>query len=102
MNEKYILDKYNYTQLLSSVLDVFYDLEKDKFIELSQKKYRPMNSDRIYISTNKSEIREPHTLVKGIYVEMNLSSPYIIKFIYILVKEIGLNTNDIKIFLKEK
>lgn len=102
LGEKYILEKYNYTQLLSKVLDVFYDLEKEKFVELAQEKYRPMTSDRTYISVDKREIREPHTLVKGVYVEMNLSSNYIIKFIYILVKEMGLNTNDIKIFLKEK
>lgn len=102
LGENYILERYNYTQLLSKVLDVLYDLETEKFKEIATNKYSPMSSERIYISTEKADVREPYTLAKDIYVEQNLSSGYIIKFIYILVKEIGLNFDDLKICLKEK
>jgi uncharacterized protein with ParB-like and HNH nuclease domain len=102
LGENYILERYNYTQLMSKVLDVLYDIETEKFNEIANNKYCPMTSDRIYISTEKSDIREPYTLANGIYVEQNLASAYIIKFIYILVKEIGLNFDDLRISLKEK
>lgn len=102
LGENYILERYNYTQLLVKVLDVLYDIETEMFKEIAKRKYCPMSSDRIYVSTEKNDIREPYTLARDIYVEQNLSSTYIIKFIYILVKEIGLNYDNLKISLKAK
>jgi uncharacterized protein with ParB-like and HNH nuclease domain len=102
LGENYILERYNYTHLLVKILDVLYDIENEKFKSIANKKYSPMKSNKVYISTNKDDIREPYTLEGGIYVEQNLSSAYIIKFIYILVKEIGLNYDDLMICLKVK
>lgn len=101
LDEKYIMEKFNYTQLLIKVVDVLYGLEKNKFVELANQKYCPMSSDRIYISTDKKNMKEAHMLTKDIFIETDLSSPYIIKFIYILIREIGLETSDMKIDLKK-
>ena len=45
-----------------------------------------MDSDRIYISTDISDIRKPFALDNDVFVEKNLSSDYIVKFLYILLK----------------
>lgn len=103
LDEKYILEKYNYTQLMCKIVDILYDLEPNRFRELAIEKYCPMSSDKIYISKDKLDIRDIHTLGNNdVFVETNLSSNYIIKFIFILINEFGLNNNDIKIYLSKK
>lgn len=103
LGETYNLEKYNYTQLLIKILDVLYYIEAEHFIQLANEKYCPMNSDSIYISTEKEDVRPPfHSVDSSIYVGLNLSSEYIIKFIYMLIKEFGLNYDDLKISLKLK
>lgn len=61
-----------------------------------------MDSDRIYISTEISDVRKPFVLDNDIFVEKNLSSNYIVKFLYILLKQLGLDEQDLKIEIKEK
>ena len=100
--ETYTLEKYNYIQLLVKILDVLYCIDTEHFIQLANRKYSPTRSERIYISTEKEDVRIPYTVDSGIYVEQNLSSEYIIKFIYMLIKEFGLNHDDLKISLKLK
>lgn len=99
--EQYNLESYNYTQLLIKVFSVLYDLESERFEDFAENGYQPMRSERIYISHNADDIRDSFVLGKDIYVENNLSSSYIIKFIYSVVKDMGLNTSDLKITLVE-
>lgn len=99
IGEKYNLDSYNYTQLLIKVFTVLYDLENKQFEEFASSSYKPMRSERIYISHNKDDVRNSFLLGKDVFVENNLSSDYIIKFIYIVVKDLGLNNSDLKINL---
>lgn len=47
-------------------------------------------------------MRDALSPAPGIYVESNLASDYIIKFIYILIDRFGLSESDLKIHLKEK
>lgn len=61
-----------------------------------------MDSDRIYISTEISDVRKPFVLDNDIFVEKNLSSNYIVKFLYILLKQLGFDEQDLKIEIKEK
>ena len=103
LGEKYILEKYNYTQLICKITDILYDLEPAKFRELAVEKYCPMSSDKIYISKDKNDIRDIHTLGNDdVFIETNLSSNYIIKFIFILINEFGLNNKDVKIYLSKE
>lgn len=103
LDEKYILEKYNYTQLMCKIVDILYDLEPNRFRELAIEKYCPMSSDKIYISKDKLDIRDIHTLGNNdVFVETNLSLNYIIKFIFILINEFRLNNNDVKIYLSKK
>lgn len=99
--EKYNLDSYNYTQLLIKVFNVLYDLESKQFEDFAQKRYKPMRSDKIYISNNKEDIRNSFILGKDVFVENNLSSEYIIKFIYTVLKDLGLPNTDLKVNLLE-
>ncbi len=102
LGERYILNKNKYKQLMYKIMGLFFDLEAEKFIKLAKEKYMPMESDRIYISTDKQDIRDTYLLGKNVYIETNLASKYIIKFIYIVVREIGLSSGDVKIFLRKK
>lgn len=102
LGERYVLDKYNYKRLMIKVMGLFFDLETEKFIKLAKEKFAPMESDRIYISTNKKDIKESHLLGRDVYIQTNLSSKYIIKFIYLVVKEVGLSSGDVKIVLRKK
>ena len=53
-------------------------------------------------STDISDIRKPFALDNDVFVEKNLSSDYIVKFLYILLKQLGLDEQDLKIEIKEK
>jgi len=97
-----VLDSFKYSNLLYRVLASFYDLEKDKIVDLAKKNYAPMQSNRIYMSTQENVLVRPYRIDDNVYVETNLSSDYIIKLIYLLIREIGLNETDIKITLKRR
>lgn len=99
--ETYNLDSYNYTQLLIKLFTTLYDLESNQFKTFAANCYKPTRSGRIYISYNKTDTRESFMLGEDIYVETNLSSDYIVKFIYCVIKDMGLNQNDLKISLVE-
>lgn len=102
LGESFNLDKYTYAELLDKVIVLLYELEKNEFKELALQKFTPMDSDRIYISTEISDVRKPFVLDNDIFVEKNLSSNYIVKFLYILLKQLGLDEQDLKIEIKEK
>jgi uncharacterized protein with ParB-like and HNH nuclease domain len=102
LGESYTLGKYTYSELLDKVIVLLYDLNKKEFKELAIEKFKPMDSDRVYISTEMSEIRKPFILDNDVFVEKNLSSNYIVKFLYILLKQLGLDEQDLKIEIKEK
>lgn len=102
LGESFNLDKYTYVELLDKVIVLLYELEKNEFKELALQKFTPMDSDRIYISTEISDVRKPFVLDNDVFVEKNLSSNYIVKFLYILLKQLGLDEQDLKIEIKEK
>lgn len=102
LGEEYNLDKYNYSELLTSVSSVLYELAKEQFNALAQEKYSPMESDRIYISCDKDDLRKPIMLDSNVFIEKNLSSSYIVKFVYLIMKNIGLDEQDLRITIMEK
>ena len=99
---KYVLNSENYTKLLLKVMETLYDLDRNTFERLAVNKYSPMNSSRIYISNDENDVREAIILSENIYLESNLQSEYIIKFIYLVVKELGLDESDLKIYYRNK
>lgn len=100
---EFLDEKYNYTQLMCKIVDILYDLEPTRFRKFAIEKYCPISSNKIYISKNKLDIRDIHTLGNNdVFVETNLSLNYIIKFIFILINEFRLNNNDVKIYLSKK
>ena len=100
--ETYNIGKSNYTSLLDSIIKVLYELDPNKFEQIAKSKFSPMQSSRVFVSTDKTDIRDYLSPAPGIYVESNLSSDYIIRFIYILVEQFGLSESDLVIHLKEK
>ncbi len=81
---------------------MLYELDANVFEKTAQTKLSPMQSSRVFVSTEEKDIRVPLTPAPGIFVESNLSSDYIIKFIYILIEQFGLSEGDLIIHLKEK
>lgn len=102
LDETYNIGKPNYTALLDSVAKVLYELDAKVFECIANSKLSPMQSSRIFVSTDEKDVRDALTPAPGIYVESNLASDYIIKFIYILVEQFGLSESDLVIQLKEK
>lgn len=101
-DETYIIGKPNYTALLDSIVKVLYEHNASIFEHIARSKLSPMQSQRIFVSTEEKDIRVPLSPAPGIFVESNLSSDYIIKFIYILIEQFGLSEGDLIIHLKEK
>lgn len=102
LGEKYILDKYKFSSLLTKIMDIFYDLEKEEFAELANLKYSPTTSGRIYISNSAEDLRRYYSIDQNIFIETNLSSPNIIRFIFKLSQKLGFTNGDIKIALHSK
>ena len=106
IGETYHLQKYYYTQLLSDIINILYDLEKEKLIELATSNYAPMSSDRVYITNDKEVFQTRQipfiTLGNDIFVNKNLSAEYIIKFVYMLIKKFDLSNTDLVIYLQHK
>lgn len=88
--------------MLDSVVKVLYELDAKIFEHIANSKLTPMQSSRIFVSTEEKDVRNALSPAPGIYVESNLASDYIIKFIYILVEQFGLSESDLVIQLKEK
>ena len=102
LGEKYILSKNNYTKLLIEILIVLEGLDPEKIEYLANSLYKPMQSSRIYLSKDLKDLREAVEINKNIYQEINLSSNYIIKYLYILINNLGLKNDDLIISLKTK
>lgn len=102
LDETYNIGKPNYTALLDSVIKVLYELDSGLFERIANSKLSPLQSQRVFVSTDKDDIREALTPAPGIFVECNLASEYIIKFIYILIEQFELSESDLVIQLKEK
>ena len=102
LDETYNIGKPNYTSLLDSVIKVLYELDSSIFERLAKSKFKPTPSSKIYISSDATDVRVPLTPAPELFVECNLSSEYIIKFIYILIDLFDLNESDLSIQLKEK
>lgn len=102
LGEQYMLDKYKFKTLLAKIMFIFYDLEKEGFTDLAMQKYAPTTSGRIFISQHKEDLRVPYEITKDIFIETNLSSNYIINFIFKISKKFGFTNGDIKIALQSK
>lgn len=99
---RYIVTNENYTKLLLKVMETLYDLDRVTFERLADNKYKPMNSSRVYISTDVTDVRDEIVLDDKIFVESNLQSEYIIKFIYLVLGQLGLEESDLKIYFRKK
>lgn len=102
LDSSYVLAKDNYRNLLSQVVDVIYELDHNTLQGLAKKRYAPMQSNRTYITTDFSSLKRPYRIADNIYVETNLSSEYVVKLVYLLVREVGLNESDLCISLQEQ
>lgn len=96
------LSNYSYRQFETELFDVLYDLEKERLIQLANEHFHPTSSKSPYISNEKNDIRAPYVLGNSVYIEMNLSSDYLILFAYRVIDEMGLDRKDLRIILEEK
>lgn len=96
------LSKFSYRHLLSELFEVLYDLEKDRLVELANEHFYLTNSGRAYISNTKEDIRTPYGLGNAVFIEQNLSSEYIMIFVYKVIDEMGLSSDDLTVMLEER
>lgn len=102
LGERYVLEKYKFSSLLMKIMDLFYDLEQENFSELANIKYSPTTTGSIYVSNFSDDLRRPYSISKNIFIEINLSSSDIIRFIFKLSQKLGFSNGDIKIALQLK
>lgn len=102
LGEQYILEQHKYAHLLIKIMEIFYDIEKETFKEIAIQKYRPTTSNRAYISNTQEDLRRIYKLDDNVFIETNLSSEYIIDFIFKLSRKLGFNNGEIKIKLNKK
>lgn len=101
-NNTVVLEKTKYANLLLKIAQEFAKEKEEKLYELACKDFSPMHSNRIYISKTNSGMKAPIKLKENLFVESNLSSGYTIKFIYILLDELGYMDSELKITLRQK
>lgn len=76
------LNVSSYADLLSKVMEVFYDLDNDIMNELADNNYKLSTASRPYITHHSNELRKAVEIYEtGIYYESNLSANNIISFL---------------------
>ena len=105
LEEKYQLESYKYTSLLKKLLDVIYQLEDEKLMDIAKEKFRFKGGRKVFISTIKEDIPQSesaYSLEDKIFVDTNSNSKDKIRLIFELINRIGLNQSDFKILIKER
>ena len=105
LEEKYQLESYKYTSLLKKLLDVIYQLEDEKLMDIAKEKFRFKDGRKVFISTIKEDIPQSesaYSLEDKIFVDTNSNSKDKIRLIFELINRIGLNQSDFKILIKER
>lgn len=78
----------SYVNMLMSIAKTLYDLDDKILYNLAKEKFSPTSTDRIYISMSENDMRRAKELGNtGIFVESNLSSSDILKFISRLLEK---------------
>ena len=91
----------SYANMLSSMLDLLYNYDSKIIDELAKKRFKVTSSGRIYITTEKSEIRRAKEIGNtGIYYEANLSAGSILQFIKKLIEVYGMEPDEFEFICK--
>ncbi len=104
-DEKYQLNKYGYASLLKKICDVIFELEPERLFQIAKDNFKLPNAKKISVSLKKENIniqKAIYELDEKIFIDTNFSSNDTIKFIFELVKGIGLQNSNIKILLRKK
>lgn len=91
----------SYREVLKSVINTLYLLDEKSIRTLAIEKFRPMNSDRIYLTTDKEDIRYRDQINNtGIFYTINLSSIYALEFIKQLFYKLGIELDELVVYCK--
>ncbi|MFR6537751.1 MAG: DUF262 domain-containing protein [Lachnospiraceae bacterium] len=78
----------SYSGMLLSMAKLLFDLDNGIMYSLAKEKFRPTSTDRVYISMTDKGLRRPKEIDNtGIFLETNLSSSDILKFIARIIEE---------------
>lgn len=88
--------------MLAKFINIAYDLDSEKIIELANKNYSISGATRIYITNDERQLRRGKQINNsGIYYESNLSANNIISFIKDLLLNMNLDVEDFSFSLAE-
>lgn len=96
----------NWRTLSVNVFEALYNLDESKLKSLAIEKFKPWaKSDRIYISTVKSDISDVERRIReiansGIYITVNLSSAYTLEFIKTVFQKYEIDPIDFNVYCK--
>ena len=100
--DELFLNKYTYQQLHLDVFDTLYSLERERLTELARNRLFVTSGNAPYMSYNREEIREPYALGNEVFIEKNINPKYMLKFYFVVLDEMGMEADDLKINLEEK
>ena len=85
----------NYSAMLSSVVNMLYDLDSSILEELAKEKFKVTSSDRVYITMYENELRRAKEISNtGIFYETNLSAGAILNFIKVVIEKHKLDPDE--------
>lgn len=91
----------NYSNMLSEVIRILYELDPRMLEDLAKNKLKVTSSNRIYLSTDKSDMRRSREIGdSGIYYEVNLNASSVLSFIKALIEKYEMDTDEFEFVCK--
>ena len=85
----------SYAGMLISVLNLLFDLDPTIIESLAKERFRVTSSDRVYITTDETELRRSKEIGNsGLFFEINLSAASILQFIKSLIEKHDMDPDE--------
>ena len=96
-----VVNVKNYSEMLTKFIELLYDLQPRLIEKLANDKFKPTQSNRVYLSFDNSDMRRYREIGRtGIYFEINLSASSILYFIKQLITLSDFEINDFEYILR--
>ena len=93
----------SYVNMLTSFINTLFDLDSAVMDRLAKDKYKLTFSDRVYITTDSSDLRKSREIGNsGIHYEVNLSAASILLFIESLIEQYEMDPDDFEFQCKPR
>ena len=91
----------SYAEMMIQAFNVLYEMDPSTFDELAQNEVKPFDSDRICITTNEKNVRRPRALNNSnVFIELNLSSKYILLLMKYVFEKYQIDNDDFYFFIE--